>query len=297
MTIDELTNVIEAAGGRANALAYAEALLGKLNRIGATGRFEALLNQFCTAREAGDFRGRVLEVNFADLFVQKGRELIYGAQQGMSGDIDFQWNVSGREVFIEMKLLGQDRDTKTKASRQLEHFGVTALHVEDDLRDVVRLQRDIIQKATPRKFNPSPKSGALNIVAVDVSELQLGAVDIADCLLAAGGNAIVRQYYDPAFCRNGVVGVFEPISGSVTTEQAAWIADVHKIPSGSLHPRQYIHGAVFLFREPQETAALSYDLTAAIVWNPALVEPDVARAVAAELHSVIPVPRPEAPLV
>lgn len=288
MTIEELTRVIESAGGSTSALAYADDLLGKLNRIEEAGRFAALLNQLRTAREAGDFRGRVLEINFADLFVQKGHDLIYGARQGMSGDVDFQWNVAGREVFIEMKLLGQDRDTRKEMNRQLEQLGVSALHVEDDVRDVVRLQRDIVQKSTPRKFNPSPKFGALNIVAVDVSELQLGTVDIADCLLAAGGNAVVSRHYDPAFCRKGVVGVFEPVSDSVTAEQASWIAEVHKVPSGMWHPRRYIHAAMFLFREPQETAALSYDLTAVVVWNAALVDADVARTVGAALYGVIP---------
>jgi len=289
MTIEELTRVIESAGGSTNALAYADALLGKLNRIEEAGKFAALLSQFRTAREAGDFRGRVLEINFADLFVQTGRDLIYGARQGMSGDVDFQWNVAGHEVFIEMKLLGQNRDTRQEMNRQLEQLGVSALHVEDDVRDVVRLQRDIIQKATPRKFNPNPKPGALNIVAVDVSELQLGTVDIADCLLAAGGNEVVSRHCHPFLCRRGVVGVFEPVSGSVTAEQARWIAEVHKVPSGVPHPRRYIHAAMFLFREPKETAALSYDLTAVIVWNAALVDADVARAVGAALHGVIPV--------
>jgi hypothetical protein len=47
--------------------------------------------------------------------------------------------------------------------------------------------------------------------------------------------------------------------------QERWIVGVHRVPAGRPHPRQYIHGALFLFREPKETAALSYDLTSVIV--------------------------------
>jgi hypothetical protein len=290
MTIEELIGVIKSAGGRENALAYADALLDKLNCIEATGRFAGLLNQLRTAREAGDFRGRVLEVNFAELFVRRGLDLIYCARQGMTGDIDFQWKVAGREIFIEMKLLGQHRDTKKEINRQLEQAGISVMRIDDDLRDVVRLQRDIIQKSATRKFHPKPRKEALNIVAVDVSELQLGNVDIADCLLAAGGNSVVSQHCDPMLCRKGVVGVFEPISDDASAEQKHWIAEVHQVPADVIHPRQYIHAAMFLFRKPQETAALSYDLTGIIVWNAALIEADVARAVGAALHGVIPAP-------
>ncbi len=89
--------------------------------------------------------------------------------------------------------------------------------------------------------------------------------------------------------REKVVGVFEaPTSGGLTVDQEQWIAGVHRVPVGTPHPRQYIHGALFLFREPKETAALSYDLTAVVVWNPALITNDVARSVHAELHNVIP---------
>jgi hypothetical protein len=289
MNIEELTTIIEAAGGGANALEYTDALLAKVNRIEATGRYRVLLKQLRAAGEPGDFRGRVLEVNFADAFVRKGCGLIYGARQGMTGDIDFKWNIVSHELFTEMKLLGQDRATKQTINRQLERGGISAIGITDDVSDVVRLQRDIIQKASTRKFNPNPQSGWLNFVAIDVAELQLGTVDIADCLLAAGGNPVVLQHYDSVFAREAVVGVFEtPAAGGFSAEQERWISETHRVPVGKPHPRKYIHGALFLFREPKETAALSYDLTSVIVWNPALVTRDVAQLVYAALHEVIP---------
>lgn len=56
-----------------------------------------------------------------------------------------------------------------------------------DLEDVFRLQRDLIEKANTKKFSTKPKSNWINLVGVDVSEIQLGTVDIFDCIIAAAG--------------------------------------------------------------------------------------------------------------
>jgi len=109
MKLDELKVIIKAAGGGENALAYAEALLVKINHIESEKQYATLLGQLRNAKEQGDFRGRVLEVNFADCFLRKGIVLEYGVKQGMSGDIDFGWNIDGHKAHIEMKLLGQDK--------------------------------------------------------------------------------------------------------------------------------------------------------------------------------------------
>jgi hypothetical protein len=116
-----------------------------------------------------------LEVNFAHLFVIG---LQYGAKQGMSGDIDFCWLVNGHQVFIEMKLLGQHKQTKDEINRQLEAAGKFEICNSDDTKDVARIQRDIFEKSSTKKFNPKPQPTWINLVAVDVSELQLGTVDI-----------------------------------------------------------------------------------------------------------------------
>jgi hypothetical protein len=189
MTLEELRRVIESAGGGPNALVYAESLLEKVNRLEATRRYDKLLTQLRSANEPGDFRGRLLEVNFADAFVRKSIQLTYGALQGMTGDIDFQWSVQEHELFIEIKLLGQDRATRDDINHQLESQGVSATLISEDTRDVGRIQLDILQKSSTRKFSPHPGAHWINLVAIDVAELQLGTVDICDCLLAAGGQS------------------------------------------------------------------------------------------------------------
>src|ERR1700730_2119958 len=158
MQLDELTRIIQAAGGGPNAIGYAECLLTKLNRLEATNHYGALIAQLRAAREQGDFRGRVLEVNFADLFVEKGLDLEYGVKQGMKGDVDFCWSVAGHKVFVEMKLLGQDKATRDSIRQQLDCAGVSSTFITEDTRDVARIQLDIVQKSSSRKFNPKPET-------------------------------------------------------------------------------------------------------------------------------------------
>lgn len=289
MQLDTLKQIIRSSGGGNNAIDYAVALLEKINRVESSTQYSVLLGQLLGAREQGDFRGRVLELNFVDCFLRKGIALEYGAKQGMPGDIDFGWHVEGHKVSIELKLLGQDKSTSDSINVQIEETGASATFLGNDTRDVARLQLNLIQKATTRKFNPKPSAISINLVGVEVTELQLGTVDICDCLLAAGGNSLAARHCDPACLRDSVVGAFEVIAPeNLSTSQKDWIAGIQKLPEGAPHPRDYIHGALFLFREPQERAALSYELRAALVWNSALVATDVAKRIYGALHAVIP---------
>lgn len=290
MELVELKSIVQAAAGECWALDYAEALLEKINRLEAAGGYGSLFAQLRSAKEPGDFRGRILEVNFADLFVEKGIGLQYGAKQGMSGDVDFCWCINGNHVFIEMKLLGQDQKTKEATAQQLKDTGLCSAIISDDTKDVARIQRDIFLKSSTKKFKPTKlESTWVNLVAVDVSELQLGTIDIGDCLLAAGGNELVNRHCHPAFQRPSVVGLFEPANKALTTAQAGWVACYHCISNaGAPHPRDYIHGVLFLFREPKERAALSYELSGVVVWNRALIDGTRAEAVLEAFHQIVP---------
>jgi hypothetical protein len=198
MTLDELKTIIGNAGGGGNALDYAEALHAKISTIAAYQSLSPILKQLAKAREEGDFRGRVLEVNFAEAFAQKGVILENAIKQGRAGDVDFRWKVDGFEVCIEMRMVSQAKALKETINKQLEMAGVSATAVPDDSREIARLQREWIQKATTTKFDPKPADSTINIVAVDVSELLLGTVDVADCLLVAGGNPVACHHFQPA---------------------------------------------------------------------------------------------------
>lgn len=289
MQLDELRSIIQGAGGQHFALDYAEALLGKINRIESDNGYGELLKQLRVAKEQGDFRGRVLEVNFANLFVEKDIRLQYGAGQGMSGDVDFCWQLDNYQAFIEMKLLGQDLRTKEQINKQLKSTGFSETLITEDTWDVARIQRDIIQKSSITKFNPSPKQDWINLVAIDVSELQLGTVDLGDCLLATVGNEVASRYCHQACLRPAIVGIFERGEvSSLRAEQIEWVNGYHATLGVEPHPRNYIHGVVFLFREPQERAALCYELSAAVVWNPALADSQKGKKFCKAFHGIVP---------
>lgn len=289
MQLDELKMIIQGAGGRQFALEYAEALLGKIIQIESNDSYEKLINQLRVAKEQGDFRGRVLEVNFASLFAGKGVGLQYGAKQGMSGDVDFCWRLGDYQFFIEMKLLGQDQKTRESINQQLKDTGFSSTLITEDTWDIARIQRDIFQKSSTKKFNPQPEQTWINLVAIDVSELQLGTIDMRDCLLAALGNEGASKYCHPACLRPSVVGVFQPDEVSTFQgEQINWVRGFHKTLYGGKHPRNYIHGVLFLFREPWERAALCYELSAAVVWNPALYNTNVASIFCKSFQAIVP---------
>ncbi len=93
MDLCKLNKIIQDAGVGSNALGYAPELLEKIDSLDES-KYSALLKQLASARDEGDFRGRVLEVNFAACFEKNGISLQYGAKQAdCTGDIDFLWQL------------------------------------------------------------------------------------------------------------------------------------------------------------------------------------------------------------
>src|SRR5207253_1089883 len=157
---------------------------------------------------------------------------------------------------------------------------------------VSRIQRDVFQKASPRKFACPPRPRCINLVAIDVSELQLGTIDMGDCVLAAAGNDEVSRHFNAHYLRPNVVGVFEAKAPSnPTSDRLEWIRRYHPDLQGAPHPSDYVHGVLFLFREPKETAALGYRLDGSLVWNRLLVEDTRAKYVARSLREIILAPK------
>jgi hypothetical protein len=289
ISLAELQGAIQAAGGGATAVEYADPLLEKVHRLEATGRYHELMRQFRKVANEGDLRGRVLEINFADQLIPTYPALRYGVSQyGTTGDIDFALQIGDLDTFIEMKLLSQDRATRNSFNAQIANSGVASAHVLNDASDIARIQRDLIQKSSTKKFNPTPTPNRINLVAIDVAELQLGMADAGDCVLAAIGNSgLAAHEFEPNFMRPQVVGLFEQPTRP-TAEQQDWIGTIHALPPGQPHPRDYIHGALFLFRRPKDTAALTYLLRCVVVWNRALMTKEIATQVGTVLHGAFP---------
>ena len=286
MKLPQLQTIIQQAGGRSFAMDYAEDLLVKVNNVACHQVPSGYLTQFSQSRNAGDLRGRLLEINLVNYFATRKVSLSYEAKQGSaSGDIDLLWTTCGADVYIEVKLLGQDQVTTQEINQQLIEYGVSATHITDDTSDVMRLQYTIIDKATLRKFEYPPITNAINLIAIDVSELQLGSMDAGDCVLATLGSARAKTYFGEVCARDHVFGLFE---STPEANQVEWAESINTKLSGNPHPRSYIHGVIFLFREPKELAALSYDLKGCIAWNTNLISDSLARAINDEFYKIIP---------
>jgi hypothetical protein len=240
----------------------------------------------CLRRAGSDFRGRILEAILADAFVRQKIDLRFGVKQGGKGDVDFCWQVMNHQIFIEMKLWSGS-STRSSINNQLQAVGESSTIITDDTRDIGRIQLDLFQKSSTTKFDSKPQAKWINLIGIDISELQLGTADLCDCLLAAGGNTVASRHCDESTLRPDVVGIFEKLK-SLSVKQQQWIEHLHKSPKGSAHPRDYIHGALFLFRDPSETAALSYALSTVLVWNSSMITTEVATPIAQALFKVIP---------
>lgn len=290
MTDAEIECVIRAAGGSNIALEDLGPLGIKIRRIAQSPKYSSFFRQFSTAKDAGDIRGRLLEINFLDHFLRQGILLDHTIKQGHGarGDIDFAWQLHGHQICFEIKLLGQDKKSRDAMNQQLvTHGRYTAQGVEID--DIIRIQQAIVSKSSTAKFNPRPEPGIINMIAIDVCELQLNCVDVADCLLAAGGNPLVSQLYHSACTRDGVIGLFENIPNhNLTDAQRQWVEHIHKTDPNVPSPRTYIHGVLFLFRDRRDTAALIYELSSAIVWNPMITQPQITCKIARSIYGVIP---------
>jgi len=284
MTLTELEMIIKRCGGHSLALEYAHDLFPKLKRVAAHQAPINYLRQFSTAHNEGDLRGRVLEINFANYFAVGNVPLEYEVKQaGSSGDIDLRWQSNHHDIYIEIKLLGQQQSKQYLREQNFFDYGFSNIQIPNDIDDIKRIQYTLIDKAKTAKFNPTPTENGINLIAIDVSELQLGTVDIGDCLLATLGSTYTATHFSESCARDELIGLFER-----NQKPNAWSSMIEQKLAGKPHPSSYIHGIVFLFREPKETAALSYDLAAQIVWNPHIITIEKAREVTEDFHRIIP---------
>jgi hypothetical protein len=271
MGIKELVEIINSCDGSINSQEYAKALLVKIKAV--QQAYPNALHQFQKSKEQGDFRGRVLEINFLNQFLLYGVKLKYPDKQDRSGDIDFSWNLLNHKLFIECKLLREANNVNP-----------------NETSDIVRLQRDILAKASTKKFNPFPLKNWINLICVDVSELNFGLFDQHDCILTVNGNsALPLQSFEMA-SRREILGIFEDFSKISLDHNLKdnKKKEVHKTQDAEHHQSTYIHGVLFLFREPSEKSALSYELRCFLVWNDNLIHKNIAKEISSEIYRAIP---------
>lgn len=261
-----------------------EGLLSKIRLLETKGRYRKLLTSLSAANDRNNLLASVLEATIAFQFESAGIELKYEIRQDpdKGGSIDFCWKTAtGRTAYIEVRLLQQDRATADSIADQLQIANAyrIAKNGQDEMQDIVRVQRAILEKVqkaegVPTKFvttNPNE----INIVAVDASQIILGAFDTDDCKLVALGDPAVNSV-----CRRGIFGLFQepiPVDPEFIQSRAQSFS----------HLRTTLHGLMFLFRRPQMDS-FRYSLSQFLIWNRALIDERTAEAISNEIEVALP---------
>lgn len=285
MNKQELIDAIRNSGGKQSALAEVDDLWPRVELLQNTGRYGALLSQLAATNDKSNFLALVLEVNFAYQFESQGSQLAYEVKQdaGKPSTVDFfRQTVTGKRVYLELRLLQQRKSITTMIDDQLLKHGIYRLLLggDDEKREVERLQGTILAKVQDGKGRPikffSTEPDTLNVVVVDVSDTILGTIDVYDCLLATYGDPAVDEVY-----RRDLFGLFQQ-------DKVEYPKRIHDLAAKYAHIRSRVHGVLFLFREPG-SGILAYGLQQYTVWNRALVTEQIAQQVYPDLSTAIPV--------
>jgi hypothetical protein len=261
-----------------------DGLFSKIQLLATKGRYGRLLANVESANDQSNFSASVVEVTIAFQFESAGMELEYEVKQdpNQGSSIDFRWNAAPEKtVYIEGRLLQQDQATTKSIEDQLRTGNVwsVAKDGDDEHQDIVRVQQVILQKVqkedgTPTKFF-SHDQGAINIVAIDISQIILETFDSYDCLLVARGDPAV-----PHMCKRGIFGLFqEPLP--------QYPEGIRALAKSYAHLKQTLHGLLFLFKRPKREP-LNYSLEQNLVWNPDLMQESISKVIDEQIKSALP---------
>ncbi|VAW79042.1 hypothetical protein MNBD_GAMMA12-356 [hydrothermal vent metagenome] len=278
----KLVNVIGKFGAAHNE--DIEGLLVKLNFIENNGKYGRLIKSISSANDKSNFFADVFEATFAYQFEASNLPLKYEVKQDNTNNssIDFLRRTnSGISIYLEARLLQQDYATTQSIKDQLDanQFYRIAKNGSDEHDAIVRLQNVILSKVqkkdgTPVKFL-TVDDDSVNIVVIEVSELVLGTIDIHDCLLSTHGDPYVEDVY-----RRGIFGLFQ----QPREEYSEFILGLAKFYE---HIRKTLSGVLFVFKK-QYGGFLDYRLEHYMVWNPNLVDQELAKKVCREISQAVP---------
>jgi hypothetical protein len=243
------------------------------------------------ANDKNNFTASVLEATIAFQFESVGIELQYEIRQDAEDEssIDFCWKTkSGKTVYIEVRLLQQDKATADSISSQLDARNMYAISKDgdDERDDIVRVQKVVLEKVQKKDGSPTKfltaHQDAINLVAVDITQIILGAFDVDDCKLVALGDPSV-----PDINRRGVFGLFQET-------HPAYPALIQSLAQSFNHIKKTLHGVLFLFRLPK-TELFNFSVERFLAWNPSLITEETAREICTEIETALPLLRKREP--
>ena len=260
-------------------------LAEKLDFLLKTNRYSRLISRLLKANDGANLRSLVLEVTFAFQFESARIPLRYevSCRSDDETSVDFLCEIeSGKALCIEMRLAQQRQVLTTLFEQQLhesDYFG-TVLDGADDRAQTFRLQGLILEKAVNSrgeliKFQPD-SANSHNIVAIEVSELHLGMIDDADCLLACYGDPAVHP-----LMRRHLFGLFQEPS----QEYPPHIRDAAE----RFAPfRRAVHAVLFLRKVPL-ASPINYRLEYLLVHNRKLMTSDEVKNIACDINKAMDV--------
>jgi hypothetical protein len=261
-----------------------DGLWSKVQLLATKRQYRRLLSNIEKANDRNNFEASVLETTIAFQFESIGIQLDYEIKQDPShkSSVDFRWNTaSGKTVYIEVRLLQQDRGTTDSIGRQLEAGNIWSVAKDGDAerQDVVRVQQVILEKVQDKDGAPTKflvrDQNTINIVAIDISQIILDTFDQFDCLLVGQGDPSV-----PPICRREIFGLFQETRPEYPNR-------IHALAKSFAHLKEILHGILFLFRIPKRET-FHYSLEQFLVWNPALIDYDSAAAISEQVKSALP---------
>lgn len=278
-----LTSLVDNFGGAFDE--EIDGLLEKLNFIEKTGKYNKLIKSISSANNKSNFLADVFEATFAYQFEIAGLPLEYEVKQDATdpSSIDFlRRTEEGLLVYLEARLLQQEFSKTKEIKDQLEEyqFYKAIMNGKNEHDAIVRLQSVILSKI--QKKNGAPvkflilDDSIVNIVVIEVSELILGCIDIHDCLLSTHGDPYVEEVY-----RRGIFGLFQQPCDQYP-EHIQCVATRYE------HIRNTLSGVLFAFKE-QNSSLLNYNLEHYMVWNPKLVDKELAKKVCDEIVQAVPI--------
>lgn len=278
-----LIAAIKNSGGADRPDEEVDALLVKLDILHQTSRYTRLLNCIASANDKSNLLAAVFEATFAYQFEVAGLPLEYEVKQDKNDNssIDFLRRMnSGVSIYFEARLLQQDLATTVSIQTQLQQskFYQAAMNGQMEHDAIVRLQSTILSKVqkadgTQTKFF-RVAADSLNIVVIDASDLILGMLDIADCMLATHGDPSVRKE-----CRRNIFGLFQE-------PDLAYPAQIPAIAEHFERIRNTLSGVLFLFKS-RGSGVINYTLEHYMIWNPRLIDVVCAQDVNSEISRAI----------
>ena len=260
-------------------------LADKLDLLRSTGRYARLISDLFATNDGANLRSLALEVTFAYQFEVAGIPLRYEVRHRPDDEtsVDFLREAdSGQKLCIEMRLVQQRQAITTLFEEQLRnspYFGTTLNGVEDRA-ETLRLQRLILEKAVNSRGElikfPPDAANSYNVVAIEVSELHLGMIDDADCLLATYGDPAVHE-----FMRRQLFGLFQEA-------RPEYPLHIHELAASFAPFRAAVHGVLFLRKVPPGSP-INFHLEYLFVHNRTLMTAEEATSIAHDIHGAMDV--------